>query len=163
MNMNSRQLAQSETGNLDRIILHHEGIFWKAYERSAFAFCTQVRQLKTSKHCLKVLGGEALVSVGFPCTSESSFLSGLKVLSRSSDTLVVESRAMILEEDFIKWKLSQPFSASSQAGPVAEAEPKSEAVSESEDGLAERIRAFDLSNSTPMDCMMFLSALKKTL
>ncbi len=37
--MTSQDFIRTEAANTDRIILYREGLFWKAYERSAFAVC----------------------------------------------------------------------------------------------------------------------------
>lgn len=57
--MTSQDFIRTEAANTDRIILYREGLFWKAYERSAFAVCSQVRAFKTTKKALKTLGGGA--------------------------------------------------------------------------------------------------------
>lgn len=69
--MTSREFIQEEAGNEDRIVLYREGLFWKAYERSAYAVCTQIRPFKPTKRSLKTLDGGALVSIGFPCSTEN--------------------------------------------------------------------------------------------
>ena len=39
--MTTQEITQAEAENTDRIVLYREGLFWRAYERSAFALCTQ--------------------------------------------------------------------------------------------------------------------------
>ena len=68
--MTSRDFLSAESANTDRIVLYREGLFWKAYERSAFALCSQVRPLKPTRKTLKTLGGGDLISVGFPVVSD---------------------------------------------------------------------------------------------
>ena len=64
--MTSKDFIRAEAENTDRIILYREGLFWKAYERSAFAVCTQIRPFKPTKRSLKTLDGGELISIGFP-------------------------------------------------------------------------------------------------
>ncbi len=82
--MTSRELIAAEANNTDRIALYREGLFWKAYERSAFALCTQVRPFKPTRKVLKTLAGGDIVSVGFPTHAADRILAGLRRLDDSS-------------------------------------------------------------------------------
>lgn len=55
--MTSKDFIEAEAGNNGSIILYREGLFWKAYEKSAYAVCTQIKPLKAIKRRLKSLGG----------------------------------------------------------------------------------------------------------
>lgn len=78
--MTSRELIAAEASNTDRIVLYREGLFWKAYERSAYALCTQVRAFRPTRKVLKALGGGDIVSVGFPAIAADRILAGLSRL-----------------------------------------------------------------------------------
>lgn len=106
--MTSRDFIAAEADNTDRIILYREGLFWKAYERSAFALCSQVRPLKPTRKVLKSLNGGDLISVGFPSASESSTLGGLSVIERSDDRLTVSAPRPLDEREFRVWKNAVP-------------------------------------------------------
>ncbi len=106
--MTSRDFITAEASNTDRIILYREGLFWKAYERSAYALCSQIRPLKPTRKVLKVLDGGDLISVGFPTATESAFLSGLERLDEAPDRLVVAAPQPIDDEAFAAWKASVP-------------------------------------------------------
>ncbi|MCS2922236.1 hypothetical protein NXV62_13950 [Bacteroides fragilis] len=47
--MTSKDFIEAEAGNNGSIILYREGLFWKAYEKSAYAVCTQIKPLKAIK------------------------------------------------------------------------------------------------------------------
>ncbi len=106
--MTSRDFIASEATNTDRIILYREGLFWKAYERSAYALCSQVRPLKPTRKVLKALRGGDLISVGFPSASESATLAGLETVERSENRWVVAAPRPIDGEAFGAWKASVP-------------------------------------------------------
>jgi len=221
--MTSRQFITAEASNTDRIILYREGLFWKAYERSAYALCSQVRPLKPTRKVLKNLGGGDLVSVGFPTASEASTIGSLSVIERSELRLVVAVRRPIDETAFRTWKAAVPVKPSAQpAGqrndrssglPVADHAvdvenavagsvvsqggvstgdetvaasdlPSQEAgrsmfrrllrwlrrseLREKTDCAAQcrivrELRAFDLADKTPLECMYFVAELKKRL
>lgn len=59
--MTSKEIITLEDSNTGCINLYKEGLFWRAYERSAYALCTRVHPFKAMKRQLKVLGGEPLV------------------------------------------------------------------------------------------------------
>ena len=91
--MTSKDFIRAEAENTDRIILYREGLFWKAYERSAFAVCMQVRPFKPTKRSLKTLGGGELISIGFLSSTEDRVLDGLTRLETEPDRLVESLRA----------------------------------------------------------------------
>ena len=203
--MTSKDFIRAEAENTDRIILYREGLFWKAYERSAFAVCTQIRPFKPTKRSLKTLGGGELISIGFPSNTEERVLDGLTRLETEPDRLVLSARRPVVVAEFEAWKASVPLAlprSKSGAGDnpadsspyVCAAIPKGVGAAVTCDGVpamqeqktltglpaataqampdftlstacvvAERVRGFDLASSTPMECMLFISDLKKTL
>ena len=82
--MTAKEVMEMEKGNLTEIRLYHEGMFWRAYERSAFMMCSQVKKLKVVARRVKAAGNE--------------------VLSRSEDCIVLKSPNAITEEEFAAWK-----------------------------------------------------------
>lgn len=203
--MTSKDFIRTEAENTDRIILYREGLFWKAYERSAFAVCTQIRPFKPTKRSLKTLGGGELISIGFPSSTEERVLEGLTRIETEPDRLVLSARRPVVVAEFEAWKASVPLAlrrpksaagdapagaapcvcaavpedvgpAAACGGAPAMQEQKTltglpaAAVQAMPDftlstacAVAERVRGFDLACSTPMECMIFISDLKKTL
>ena len=102
--MTKRQIFDEEEDNYSRIILHREGVFWKAYNHSAFMLCSQVREYKIATNFYNSIQFDALFSVGFPCNSEAMHLKGLSILSRSFDRLELQSPSSITEYEYNKWK-----------------------------------------------------------
>lgn len=47
------------------IYLHNEGLFWRVYEYSAYAFLINIKQYNAKKKFIKKVGGE-IVFLGFP-------------------------------------------------------------------------------------------------
>ncbi len=115
--MTSRELIAAEANNTDRIALYREGLFWKAYERSAYALCTQVRRFKPTRKILKTLAGGDIVSVGFPAIAADRILAGLVRLDLPSAASAGSATRMLLvaphpivERDFLAWKSALPIS-----------------------------------------------------
>lgn len=153
--MTTKEIITSEEGNLGEIRLHREGIFWRAYERSAYMLTTQVRQLKVLTRTVKAAGNATVAYVGFPMASYDSFAAGLEELSKSEESVVLRGRFRIDETDYQKWK-------NSLADHSAHNAPNGEDNSLSRnDMIAARVLAFDLANHTPMECMMLISELQR--
>ena len=66
--MTKLEIVDRERLSDGTILLYPEGMFYKAYEQSAFILCTKVHPFKVSVRDLKGLDGP-LVSVGFPQSS----------------------------------------------------------------------------------------------
>lgn len=184
--MTSRDFIQAEAENTDRIVLYREGLFWKAYERSAFAVCTQIRPFKPTKRSLKTLGGGELVSIGFPTRTEDRVLAGLERLSAGPERLEVRTASPIDIAQFEAWKASVPLAPSypvraaacapspayagtparQECNPVTtgvSAAGRADFPSEVACRVAESIMGFDLASKTPVECMLFISGLKELL
>lgn len=204
--MTSQDFIRAEAENTDRIILYKEGLFWKAYERSAYILCMQVRPFKPTKRSLKSLDGGQIVSVGFPWKHEEKHIGALERLESGDDRLTLAAASVIDPADFENWKTLLPLhipaasrraseAAAADLEPPCRVESTSLIVACTPDGsslsetgrdtsdnklplptertadftlttacaVAERIRQFNLAESTPMECMLFISELKKTL
>lgn len=151
--MTSKEVIKSESENIGTIILYREGMFWKAYEHSAWFICTFVRPLKASKKRIKMLGDTELVSVGFPCTSLETIMNGLVLVSSSEEELCYASADKFDPDLFNEWKASLP---------VKERQSFPE-QGKSADGILEKIRMFNVASSTPIECMMFVAELQSML
>lgn len=66
---------QLETVNTGVVHLWLEGMFWKAYERSAYIFCQRVNDYKPYKKWIKAVGGE-VVAIGFPTKAFDRLVDG---------------------------------------------------------------------------------------
>lgn len=108
--MTSREYVAAEAGNTERIILYREGLFWRAYERSAFALCTQVKSFKPTRKVLKTLDGADLISAGFPIGGEKSIMQGFQLLASEPERLVFAALRPIVEKEFRAWKATIPLS-----------------------------------------------------
>lgn len=179
--MTSKEIFENEQGNTEQIRLHAEGLFWKAYERSAYACCTQLRQFKATKKYIKAMDG-VLVSIGFPQTSLPTLAGEEQIISREEKSVVIRCKETIDEKLFEAWKNHLPLTppaARKQNAPCTDspvssdvsatvdtvASPPSEcvhAVSRTET-VAELLRTYNLAEHTPMEAMLFISELKRLL
>lgn len=167
--MNSKQLVEVESNNKQQIYLYREGLFWKAYERSAYAFCLMYRNYKPTKKYVKVVATE-LISIGFPTKVLPNLVPEASLNHISETEVVIKLEQPIDEVQFIEWKNQTPLT-------VAAAKTLSESnKSESEkmvstnvnnvsvmDLLADRIMCYNLAEHTPMEAMQFICELKDML
>lgn len=112
--MTLQEILAAENRNTDKIYLHLEGIFWKAYERSAFAFTHRISRYKASKRFVKYLDAE-VVSVGFPDASRAKVLGDRPLEAEEADMLVLGTGAIDAEE-YGCWKEAIPLAAPKPAG-----------------------------------------------
>ena len=69
--MTFHEIISNESQNEDSISLYREGMFMKAYERSAFFAHTLIHEFKLSKRYIKTVNMD-VISLGFPKSLASS-------------------------------------------------------------------------------------------
>jgi hypothetical protein len=153
----------------NEIHFYKEGVFWVAYEQSAFAIC-KIKSYKPTKKFVKAAGME-VVSAGFPANALALVVSGIvasggKQIEPLPEAdqgmhIVLQTKDETDQMEFLEWKnainIRQNENNSCGQTSAATISVMSEKV------VVERIKTFDLSIATPMDCMMFIHALKKEL
>ena len=65
--MSIKEIVEAEKSNTSKIYLYREGLFFRAYEVSAFALCSFVHPFKVIKRQLKVLNGDEVSLCWLPC------------------------------------------------------------------------------------------------
>ena len=145
--MTAKELISLESGNHDEIRLYKVGMFWCAYERSAYMMCSQVRELKVKADRVKSAGGQVLCKVGFPLGSFDTTAASLVVTSRTDDVVVLKAPRAITEDQFLEWKNNHTVADSS--APSAEGD------------IVKMIRGFNVAVHTPMQCMDFIMELQR--
>lgn len=136
-------LENESQNNGSFILLYPEGMFYKAYERSAWLACMYLGNLLVKKRYIKKVQQD-VVSVGFPKSSIEKWAGGRKIRTTDNYVMIILDDSEIQEysdEIFHKWK---------------------DSGNESEE-IYDRILSFPIENKTPMECMIFLSELKEKL
>lgn len=136
-------LENESQNNCSFILLYPEGMFYKAYERSAWLACMYLGNLLVKKRYIKKVQQD-VVSVGFPKSSIEKWAGGRKIRTMDNYVMIILDDSEIQEysdEIFHKWK---------------------DSGNESEE-IYDRILSFPIENKTPMECMIFLSELKEKL
>lgn len=136
------------------IILYSEGIFYKAYEHSAWLACLTLGQFMTKKKFIKKVGRD-VISIGFPKASLGKRIGDRKTVFNESTVIIFlnpNESETIADCDYNKWKDSiDSIADAGQEGCALENE------------LISQIREFPIESKTPIECMIFLSRLKQNL
>ena len=147
------------------IRLYAEGIFYKAYERSAWAACRVLHPFMVKKRNVRKVGQE-VVSIGFPKTSLPKWAGGRRIEPLGEDSVLIhlsdDERMPFDEQEFSAWKSETALLSVSEAVPE---QPKTEqpALTSVEVDICQSIRRFPIENKSPMECMLFVSELKNRL
>jgi hypothetical protein len=128
--------------------LYKEGVFWTAYEQSAY-MVSQIKTLKATKKHIKSLSRD-VVSVGFPESSLPGILPSFTEKGKTDTHVILESAAPVDTDAFESWRSQIPL-REAVALPVASA---------AEISLPDKIKAFKLHQATPMECMIFIAELQ---
>jgi len=145
---------KSEQTNVDSIHLYLEGMFWKAYQQSAYLFSKLYRPDFQVKCRYVKTAHAAVCSVGFPENSLLRIFCDVDIIKVSDNELCLTTER-IEEKEYAEWQ--KAHEAATQA-------PSS--VSECPDGKAmaiQRLSLFNLSSSSPIDCMMLVAELQHLL
>ncbi|UYI64353.1 hypothetical protein [Bacteroides ovatus] len=161
------QILSTESVNTSNIYLYREGIFYKAYERSAYAFVTGVQKFMVKKKFVKCANQE-VVSIGFPCDGLYKHFTKEQVIEKDNG-IQVKLEQQIDVTAFEQWKHSimltvekpkQALSPIPLSSPLYVSDNVSSCTLSVQDLLL-KIRMFPIEIKTPMECMLFLSEIKR--
>lgn len=133
--------------------LYKEGVFWVAYEQSAYII-SQIKELKPTKKMVKKLGQE-IVSVGFPNSVLDKVIAEFELIERNENQIALRWKHSCDELAYNGWKNNIEIAMPNKASmPVAQIRDYS---------ATDRLLAFDIGNSTPIQCVMFLNDLQQSI
>lgn len=141
------------------IRFYREGVFLVAYEQSAYLFHRFVRQYKVIRKTVKEMAAD-VVSIAFPRTIVISLFEG-RICEEDNGTFVVAllDDELYTDVEYAEWRERVPLTVPTSR---VEKPQSSKGVDDNVD-IIERIREFPLDNRTPIECMVFLSELKRSL
>ena len=112
--MTQKEIIDRESANLDSIWLYQEGGFYKAYERSAFAFYTRIKEYRVLRKESKTLGQDILY-IGFPIMALERVLGNHMMVREDDKTLRVVLSYPISENEYYSWRDAQEVEMASRA------------------------------------------------
>ena len=162
--MTQKEIYDLEKTNKDRIYLYREGIFWKAYERSAFYLSGPGGKLKPTKKFIKSVG-DSIISVGFPCAVENGHIDAEDILQREEKAIMIKAKSNNDPEGFQIWKDAVAIHVTTREqnvmGEATEGGQGEESVAMSEtEQIVAILRGFNIESHTPLESMMCLSHLR---
>lgn len=101
--MTFREIIEREEQNTNSIWLYREGMFMKAYERSAFFAHTLIHEFKLSKRYIKTVNMD-VISLGFPEQTVPKWLNGYVYEWVQDGLLRCHMRKAFDEVEFHNWK-----------------------------------------------------------
>lgn len=164
---NLSEILQNECTNTHIIYFYREGVFYKAYDRSAFLFVKHVKPFQVKKRMVKSVKQE-VVSIGFPTNSLINYFPSDKI-RENGNVAEVDLEKDIDIDEFELWKNEIPIlleDSSKKNQPAISKQPNDILHNKSSDTDTEtimKIKMFPIEGKTPLECMLFLSELKKTL
>ena len=158
MTIKEKLILESNKQN-NEIILHREGIFYIAYEHSAWLFSVALHCFKVKKVYVKCVAQE-VVSIGFPMVSLDKLATGCEMTDEGGVMrLLVPACKQPQNNEFEQWKDMQQCAV-----------PKEQQVAGNDDSslleskldLLEKINVFPIECKTPVECMLFLIDIKNS-
>lgn len=147
------------------LLLHKEGIFYIAYEHSAWLFCSVIHAFKVKKRFVKNVAAE-VVSIGFPMTSLEKLCDAYKVTTVADDMVCVElpHAAVCNLVGYDDWKKRIPLEPEQRNEPADKDEKNMKTgTADMYNQIIEKLKDFPIECKTPLECMLFLSEIKKLL
>lgn len=149
-----------ESAGEGRIVLHKEGIFWRAYQYSAFLFSKHIRPLKVNTRFVKVVDTE-LAYLGFP----------EKVLEEVLQLAAEKSWSTEKEEKLIKIGIGETISPEvfkvwlSAQGDRNEGALQDEAEGNSNafEQVIRKLQSYPILEKSPLETQQFVLNLQKEI
>ena len=165
--MTLQEIVDLEAQNDGVIRLYFDGVFWKAYQQSAYLFARNVMAFKLTRKFVKFVSME-VVSLKFSKQSLEKLFSKKQLVEVAANQLSVFGYSSGLE-NYQQWLEATPLTrkkrepakvptqenVSSEDGPLPFAEKERHVI--------EQLCNFRIEKSTPMDCMTFIVSLQKIL
>jgi hypothetical protein len=138
---------------LDEIKAYKEGVFWVAYEQSAY-FVWLAKGYKPTKRWVKSSTIE-VVQIGFPSLDVLLNLPTLKTVVKEVNFISLETTIPIDVTAFAEWKKELPLFEKKSKNTKEKKLPGCRVV--------ELLQQFDVAAHTPIAAMLFIIELKKIL
>jgi uncharacterized protein (UPF0333 family) len=155
------QISADET----KFTLFKEGLFYKCYNEDALIFTENVKEYKVSAKYIKSVGADVL-SLGFPLTVGGKNNLTLDTIALAIDAISFSEEATSVVFT-VKNKDLQNYSHFKESIITGVNEPLSTinatALTTQASVITQRIQDYDLANHTPMECIVFIQELKKSL
>lgn len=160
-----------------RIYLHKDGKFYRAYQVSAWLYSCAINEYKVTHRRFKSVP-ESVLFVGFPVESLLKWVPETVVMNSDDEQLILlelpeEMLSSICGEQeprqaYEEWKVLHPLSEEKQSANVKEARSGTKSSEPRRPqpaifSLMQRILGFPIESKSPIECMLFLAEIRKSL
>ena len=158
--MQTKEILALEKADEGVIILHQKGIFWRAYQNSAFLFYTHLRPLKVTVKLVTVDGTD-VAYLGFPEKVLEEILQlaserGWRV-ERLDNQVRINTNEIVEREAYEEWqntmRSEQVEAATSEASTIV---PQYKTV-------IEKLRSYPILEKSPLETQQFVLNLQKEI
>lgn len=163
--MTYKERIDKEDRNHNCLILYKEGIFFKAYEQSAYVFHTRIQPFQLKVKTLKDVE-QPYITLGFPQSQQEKYLSGLRIIEENPEYLIAELPEPINKDAFVSWKsgvltsatTQEPSSDAGEGAKYPDAQPERELTEENAAlaALLNKVLDLNMAAMTPMTAFNFL-------
>lgn len=158
--MTVKEIHDQELTNCDRLYFRKEGIFWKAFDRSAFLLHLLGFDYKASWSSSKALP-DGVVRVG-TSVHPKELLPDKKVLVDEDKYVVLEAGITLVEANYYEWREKVIEGTTSLV--ISEAPQRDPSVPGTwSDGIIDSLRRFDASGSPMQAFVMLVFSLKEEI
>jgi len=161
--MSIKEILKIENANIEHINLFKEGMFWRVYQKSAYYFIKQIKDLKATKKFYKNVNCE-VVYAGFPDTILSQIqelvqTKGLQFEKHNERHYAVSSLAF--DNNFEEWKNSIKMPVPAQNNGKAGIADNN--LDKRKEEVIEKLKGYSLANHTPIETMQLVMDLQNEL
>ena len=164
--MKLANVISEEAKNTCCIIMHREGLFWRAYERSAFLFTLHLKKYNATKKYFKTISSE-VVFIGFPhqALQQNIEKADGKAVEQNESRICISGFAFD-KEAFMIWKndvdLSEKSTSKITQGASNDIHPI-EITHPGQNSVIDRIKNFPVIRKTPLECQQFIIEIQHQL
>lgn len=158
--MNLNKIVESEKTNHGDINLYLEGMFWKAYQQSAFLFATNVCSYKVVKKKVKLVNAD-VASLGFPKSSLEKLFKEYQIETVTDKHIKIAGYSFD-QDTYLHWFESIKAGNSNKNESKQSATPVL-VIKDNEMAVLTQLRDFRIDRATPLDCMQFILSSQKLL
>lgn len=149
--MGIKEIIEQESKNENAIYLFKEGMFWRMYQKSAYNFTRQIKELKVMKKFYKNVNGE-VVYAGFPDTILSQIVAlceskGLQFEKFNEKHCCISG--FVHDNGFEQWFQSLVLFQKTD--------------NQSEKSIIQRIKTYPVHHKTPLETVQFVAEIQKQL
>ena len=152
-----REIIEKEESSTGVIHLYLEGIFWKAYQESAYRLVQRMGKLKATKKYIKVVDRE-VVSVGFPDSALLKYFREDEINRIGEKNITIACDVSL--SGYSGWFSSVPLSSSNY---ISNLSGLKTGEASGQHPVLLKIKEFNLEAATPIQCMLFLASIRQEL